>query len=322
MTESKHTLVTGGAGFIGSHLVEGLLKTGYRVRVLDNLTTGHLSNLAPFMDRIEFIQGDIRDLQMVRTAMQGIELVLHQAAVVSVPQTIEDPISSTMVNDLGTLHILEIARQQKVRKVVLASSCAVYGENPTLPKKETMRPEPLSPYALQKRTDEQYARLYTELYDLPTVCLRYFNVYGPRQDPSSPYSGVISIFMTKALNHESPLIYGDGGQSRDFIYVGDIVKANLLALEAKAGSGKVYNVGTGTQTSINALWHNIAQLVPTNVLPQYAPPRTGDIYASCAAYDRARLDLGFAPQFDFSQGIGQTLAWYRRVHKTEQATAT
>ena len=321
MADASNILVTGGAGFIGSHLVEGLLQTGHSVRVLDNLTTGHLSNLSPLLRKIEFIQGDIRDIETVRRAMQGIELVLHQAAVVSVPQTIEDPINSTMVNDLGTLHVLETARQQGVHKVVLASSCAVYGENRTLPKNETMRPEPLSPYALQKLTDEHYARLYTELYDMPTVCLRYFNVYGPRQDPSSPYSGVISIFMTKALNHEPPLIYGNGDQSRDFVYVRDVVRANLLALEAKAASGKVYNIGTGIQTTINTLWRTIAQMVPTDAKPRYGPHRIGDIHASCAACDRARMDLGFEPQFDFSQGIAQTLAWYRRMHATHQAAA-
>ncbi|MBW2392508.1 MAG: NAD-dependent epimerase/dehydratase family protein, partial [Deltaproteobacteria bacterium] len=222
-------LVTGGAGFIGSNLAERLIGDGVQVRVLDNLTTGFLENLKPFLGDIDFKQGDVRDLDTLQEVMVGVEVVFHQAAVVSVPKSVEDPIETAMVNDLGTLHVLEAARRAGVRRVVFASSCAVYGDLPQLPKREDVETRPLSPYAASKLHGETYGYLYNDLYGLETVCLRYFNVYGPKQDPSSPYSGVISIFMDKAGRGELPTIYGDGEQYRDFVYVADVVQANLLA---------------------------------------------------------------------------------------------
>ena len=225
----KKALVTGGAGFIGSHLVDALLSDGCQVVVLDNLSTGRLSNLEHVIDKISFHKGDIRDRETLANAVKDCEVVFHQAAMVSVPRTVEDPLGSAMINEIGTLLVLEAARKHHVKRVVLASSSAVYGDDPDLPKMEKMVVKPLSPYAVQKLTGEYYANIYYDLYGLETSCLRYFNVYGPRQDPSSPYSGVISIFMSRALSQKSPVIYGDGNQYRDFIFVNDVVRANLLA---------------------------------------------------------------------------------------------
>ncbi len=234
----SNALVTGGAGFIGSHLVEALLSAGCKVTVLDNLSTGSLLNLESVMDRITFYKNDIRQLEMLEKAAEGCEVIFHLAAVVAVQQTIRNPVDSAMVNDIGTINVLEAARAKNVRRVVLASSCAVYGDDPRLPKKETMTPRPASPYAVHKLSAEHYARVYFDLFGLETVSLRFFNVYGPRQDPSSPYSGVISIFMAKAASNQVPVIYGDGNQSRDFVYVKDVVKANLLAASMDNLSGK------------------------------------------------------------------------------------
>jgi len=225
----KKVLVTGGAGFIGSHLVDALVSSGCKVTVLDDLSTGRLSNIEHLKDNITFYKGDIRDRETLDTAVKDCDVVFHQAAMVSVPQTVGDPVGSAMVNEMGTLSVLESSRKHNVKRVVLASSSAVYGDDPQLPKRETMVSKPLSPYAVQKLTGEYYARLYNDLYGLETVCLRYFNVYGPKQDPMSPYSGVISIFMSRAVSKEAPVIYGDGKQYRDFIFVNDVVSANLLA---------------------------------------------------------------------------------------------
>jgi UDP-glucose 4-epimerase len=239
-------LVTGGAGFIGSNLAERLIGDGVQVRVLDNLTTGFLENLKPFLGDIDFKQGDVRDLDTLQEVMVGVEVVFHQAAVVSVPKSVEDPIETAMVNDLGTLHVLEAARRAGVRRVVFASSCAVYGDLPQLPKREDVETKPLSPYAASKLHGETHAVLYGDLYGLETVCLRYFNVYGPKQDPTSPYSGVISIFMDRAVRGELPTIFGDGEQYRDFVYVADVVQANLLAAYRDNIAGAIINVGTGS----------------------------------------------------------------------------
>ncbi|QTA89902.1 SDR family oxidoreductase [Desulfonema magnum] len=303
----KNALVTGGAGFIGSHIVDALLARGCAVTVLDNLSTGNLSNLEHVKNQITFYKGDIRDSEILTKAVKGCNVIFHQAAVVSVPQTVEDPVESAMVNDMGTLLVLETARRNNVKRVVLASSCAIYGDDPELPKRETMNPKPFSPYAVQKLTGEFHARLFHDLYKLETVCLRYFNVYGPRQDPSSPYSGVISIFMKKAASKEAPLIYGDGTQYRDFIFVKDVVKANLLAASSDGVSGEKFNIGTGSFVSINQLWKMVCGMSDLDIEPEYRPARAGDIRESVANIDHAKSLLGFEPEYSFEKGLEATL---------------
>lgn len=304
-------LVTGGAGFIGSHLVDALVASGCAVTVLDNLSSGNLDNLEPVMDRIDFVQGDIRDLALLQQVCREKEAVFHQAAVVSVTKTVEDPVGSNQVNDVGTLHVLEAARCNDVRKVVLASSSAVYGDDPQLPKTESMPARPLSPYAVQKRTNEHHAMLYHRLYGLDTTCLRYFNVFGPRQDPSSPYSGVISIFMTCAASGKKPTIYGDGRQTRDFVFVQDVVHANLLAAASDQTAGHLFNIGSSVSTEIHALWRAIADMAGCIENPVFAAPRAGDIVHSLAGIMRARQQLGFAPEISLAQGLRSTYSWYR-----------
>jgi nucleoside-diphosphate-sugar epimerase len=305
-------LVTGGAGFIGSHLVDALVQAGCAVAVLDSLTTGHVENLASVRDRIDFVQGDILDDDALDRCMPGCDVVFHQAAVVSVTQTVQDPVTSARVNDLGTIQVLDAARRHGVRRVVLASSSAVYGDAPQLPKTESMIPAPMSPYAVQKLTNEYYAALYGRLYELEAVCLRYFNVYGPRQDPSSPYSGVISIFMSRALQAQAPVIHGDGNQTRDFVFVGDVVQANLLAATHADAPGRVFNVGTSQSVAINALWQNIAALAGVTVGVQYGNSRMGDILHSLSSIQRAREILGFQPGVRFEEGLRRTFDWYRQ----------
>jgi nucleoside-diphosphate-sugar epimerase len=304
-------LVTGGAGFIGSHLVEALVSGGCRVTVLDNLSSGNESNLKAWAGQLHFINGDIRDRRAVETAVAGCEAVFHLAAVVSVPKTTEDPIGSAEVNEAGSLNVLEAARRAAVRRFVFASSSAVYGDDPNLPKREDMPPKPLTPYAVQKLAVEYYLRVYQSLYGLETVGLRFFNVFGPRQDPSSPYSGVISIFMTRALNGEPPVIYGDGCQSRDFVFVGDVVQALVSAARSPSAPGKVFNVGTGQSVTINGLWETVATLSGTASQPVHGPPRPGDVPHSVSAIDTARADLGFAPGVSFEKGLAMTMDWYR-----------
>jgi len=304
-------LVTGGAGFIGSNLVDALLAAGCRVTVIDNLATGRMENLASNMDRITFIEGDILDDALMARAAEGCEVVFHQAAVVSVPMTVEDPVGSAAVNDLGTVKVLEAARRAGSRRVVLASSSAVYGDDPELPKNEEMAPRPLTPYAVQKLTGEFNARLYNDLYGLETVCLRYFNVFGPRQDPSSPYSGVISIFMSKAIGKAAPAIYGDGGQFRDFVFVRDVVAANLLSATRPGIGGRVFNVGTGKHVTINRLWELVQALGAFEMSPEYGSPRAGDIRESVADIGLAEKLLGFAPSWQFEAGLEKTFSWFK-----------
>jgi UDP-glucose 4-epimerase len=313
----KRALVTGGAGFIGSHIVDALVSDGCQVTVLDNLSTGSDLNLVAVMDQITFYKGDIRDRQMLEKAAQDCDVIFHLAAVVSVPQTIEDPVESASINEIGTLHVLETARKKKIRRVIFSSSCAVYGDAPQLPKKESMPLNPGSPYAVQKRTAEHYMRLGHELYGLETISLRYFNVYGPRQDPSSPYSGVISIFMNKAVGNQSPVIYGDGKQSRDFIYVTDVVTANLLAARSAAASGEIINIGTASSVQINQLWDMVCALVGSTIKPRYQPARPGDIYASVASTVRAKKRLGFKIEYPFEKGLALTYRWYLQQQGAE-----
>lgn len=307
----QKVLITGGAGFIGSHIAEELVHQGCRVTVLDNLSSGHLENLDPVKSSVDFFQGDIQDEQILADVVPGCDVVFHQAAVVSVTKTVTDPVQSTSVNDLGTLKVLEAARRSGVQRVVLASSSAVYGDDPQLPKVESMPPQPLSPYAVQKLTNEYYALLYSKLYGLEVVCLRYFNVYGPRQDPSSPYSGVISIFMTRAKRGAAPTIYGDGRQSRDFVFVKDVVQANILAASHPAAPGQVFNIGTGNSIDINTLWNKIAGLAQCAASPEYADSRPGDIVHSVAGIQKASERLGFCPAVSLDQGLAHTFAWYR-----------
>jgi len=308
----KQALVTGGAGFIGSNLVDGLIQEGYRVKILDDLSTGRIENLDHVMHEVEFTQGDIQDVDVVEKMVKGNDVVFHQAAVVSVPLTVKYPVMSSLVNDIGTLNVLEAARKTKVERVVLASSCAVYGDDPRLPKKEAMAAKPQTPYAVQKYTNELNAAIYTALYGLETVCLRYFNVFGPRQDPSSPYSGVISIFMSKAQQGQPPVIYGDGTQYRDFIFVKDVVSANLLAAKKENIGHATINIGTGSSVTVNTLWSVIASLSQCRAEPRYEQPRTGDIFGSCAHIDKAKKLLGFEPCTTFEDGLKATHAWYRQ----------
>ncbi|MBW2411116.1 MAG: SDR family oxidoreductase [Deltaproteobacteria bacterium] len=321
-SEISHALVTGGAGFIGSHIVEALIAKGCKVTVLDNLSTGSESNLDPVKNNITFLEGDIRDRPVLDKAAQSCDTIFHLAAVVSVPETIEDPVNSALTNDMGTLYVLEAAREKGVRRVVFSSSCAVYGDDPRLPKNEAMNPAPCSPYAVQKLTGEHHVRLGFDLYGLETVSLRYFNVYGPRQDPSSPYSGVISIFMNKAVEDQAPVIFGDGNQSRDFIYVADVVKANLLAATTAPAQGQTINIGTGADTQINRLWEMICALSGSTHRPQHEPSRSGDIYASVADISHAKSLLGFEIDYPFGRGLELTYRWYLSEQKAEDRSQT
>ncbi len=305
-------LVTGGAGFIGSHLVDALLAAGASVVVLDNFYTGREINLAHVADRIRLVRGDIREQSDLDDAMAGCTLVFHLAAVVSVPESVADPLGSASVNDAGTLRVLETARRLGVGRVVLSSSCAVYGDDPELPKRESMTSCPKSPYAVQKLAGEYYARLYWDLYRTETVCLRYFNVYGPRQDPSSPYSGVISIFMDRVVERRAPVIYGDGRQYRDFVFVSDVVAANLSAALAPGAAGGVFNIGTGRFVRIADLWKRIGSLEGLDLPPTFASARDGDIRESVADIRLAREQLGFCPVTDIDQGLALTFDWYKR----------
>ena len=296
-------LVTGGAGFIGSHLVERLVSEGHEVSVLDSFTTGKRQNLDPFRGRITIHENDVRDSAAVDRAVEGCELVFHEAAVVSVPYSVEHPQETHDVNIQGTLNVLLAARKSGVRRVVFASSAAVYGEEPTLPKSETMVPEPISPYGVEKLTAEHYLRTFARLYGVETVALRYFNVFGPRQDPASPYSGVISVFVRRLLSRQPISIFGDGQQSRDFVNVADVVQANLLAAHAPAASGHVYNVARGDRTTLLELATTLGRVVGTAVAPTLAPERAGDIRHSQATIERARRELGYEPRVDLETGL-------------------
>lgn len=302
-------LVTGGAGFIGSHLVEALLEKGCQIAVIDDLSSGHLENLVHIKDQITFIKGDIRDAELIERAASGCDTIFHLAAIVSVPKTVLNPLESAGVNDVGTLLVFETARKMGVRRVIISSSCAVYGDDPQLPKKETMMPRPLSPYAVHKLAGEHYASIYHKLHGIETVALRYFNVYGPRQDPSSPYSGVISIFMSKAIANSPPTIYGDGAQYRDFIFVADVVQANLLAAVSTKAPGRVFNIGSGGFVHVNQLWDKICVLSGSGIEPRYEASRPGDIVESVADIDAARDALEFKPAYSFDQGLKATYKW-------------
>ena len=296
-------LVTGGAGFIGSHLVDRLVARGDQVSVIDSFSTGKRENLTHHGDRITVHEADVRDAAAVDRAIKGCELVFHEAAVVSVPYSVDHPQETHDVNIQGTLNVLLAARKNRVRRVVFASSAAVYGDEPTLPKSESMLPEPIAPYGVEKLTSEHYLRTFARLYDVETVALRYFNVFGPRQDPSSPYSGVISVFVQRLLAGAPVTIFGDGLQSRDFVYVADVVDANLLAGSTKGASGRVYNVARGERTTLLELAAMLGKIMGNETGPTLAAERAGDIRHSHAAIDRARGELAYGPRVALETGL-------------------
>src|SRR4051795_13244136 len=304
-----HYLVTGGAGFIGSHLTEELVRRGHRVRVADSLVTGKRSNL-DHIPGVEFLEGDLADLAFATKAVEGCQFVLHQAAIPSVPRSVQDPITSNIANVDATLNVLVAARDAGVKRLVFAASSSAYGDTPTLPKHEGMPTNPLSPYALQKVVGEQYLQMFTRLYGLETVSIRYFNVFGPRQDPSSPYSGVISVFATALLENRSPRVYGDGEQTRDFTYVANVVDGVLRACEAPKASGEVINVATGGRISLNQLFRTMRDLVGGSVEPTYEAARAGDVRDSQADISKARALLGYEPTVSFEDGLADTIEWY------------
>jgi nucleoside-diphosphate-sugar epimerase len=303
-------LVTGGAGFIGSHIAEELVKRGEWVRVIDNLSTGKRENLQHLMSKIEFIEGDLRDQEATARAVDGVDFVMHQAAIPSVPRSIQDPKGSTENNLNGTLHLLLAARDAGVKRVVYASSSSVYGDSPTLPKSEDFPPAPLSPYAASKLAGEYYCQVFSQVYGLETVCLRYFNVFGPRQDPLSLYAAVIPAFIASALTKKPLVVYGDGEQTRDFSFVANVVQANLLACEADGVVGETLNVGGGTQTSLNQLVKELRAIVTTDLHVEYAEPRPGDVKHSLASVEKAKRLMGYDSVIPFGEGLRRTVEWF------------
>jgi nucleoside-diphosphate-sugar epimerase len=304
-------LVTGGAGFIGSHIVGELVKKGHPVRVVDNFITGKKENISSFLRAIEFIEGDIRDLEVCRQAAEGVDFVLHQAALPSVPRSIEDPLLTNEINITGTLNLLLASRDAKVQKFVFASSSSVYGDNPQLPKKEGIEGIPLSPYAISKRVGEMYCRVFSQVFKLPTVCLRYFNIFGPRQDPFSQYAAAIPNFIIRMVKEESPVIFGDGEQSRDFTYVSNVVEANILASKARGISGEFFNIACGERTTVNSLVENINKVLDKEIKPSYVGMRPGDIKHSFADISKAKKILKYEPSVPFSEGLKNTILWFK-----------
>ncbi|MEJ7826476.1 MAG: SDR family oxidoreductase [Solirubrobacteraceae bacterium] len=315
-------LVTGGAGFIGSQLVERLLQLGQHVRVLDNFSTGHRANLAGFADDIDVVEGDIQSYERVHNAVRGCDAVLHQAALPSVPRSIADPLTSHATNATGTLNVLLAARDEDVRRLVFASSSSVYGAVEGLPKRETMPTMPISPYGTAKLAAESYCRSFHEVYGLETVALRYFNVFGPRQDPNSEYAAVIPKFIAAYAAGRAPTIYGDGEQSRDFTYVDNIVDANLAALDAPGVSGRVFNVACGERITLNHLASELRAEMGVDVEPTHGPARPGDILHSLADVQRAREELGYEPRIGFSEGLRRTLEYFAQGSSATTAGCT
>jgi nucleoside-diphosphate-sugar epimerase len=305
-------LVTGGAGFIGSHIVETLVERGDAVRVLDNLTTGKKENLEAVAGRIEFIEGDIRDPETCARAVKGVDYVLHEAALASVIRSVEDPLLTNAINVTGTLNMLLEARDAGVKSFVLASSSAVYGDDPAMPKVEGREGRLLSPYAVSKLVDEKYAQAFHALYGLNTVALRYFNVFGPRQDPFSQYAAVIPLFITKILGGERPVVYGDGEQSRDFIFVENVVRANIEAAGSASAAGEVLNVACGDGMTVNGLLKAVNEVLGTKIEAVHADPRPGDIKHSTADVRKARRLMDFTPSVSFMDGLRETAAWYKK----------
>ena len=307
-------LVTGGAGFIGSNIVDELIRRNHEVVVLDDLSAGNESNLSSIRNKIDLRIGSITDLATVQSAVKGVDYVVHLAARTSVPRSVKDPLDTNFVNVDGTLNVLVAARDAKVRRLVYAASSAAYGETPTLPKIESMQPEPISPYGVAKYVGELYAQAFGRTYGLENASIRYFNVFGPRQDPSSQYSGVLSRFMLAIIQNEPPVIYGDGEQSRDFTYIDNIVDETLRACDAKDASGKIFNGGTGVRITLNQVIKLLEKITGKKVHPKYDPPRTGDIRDSQADISLARKILGYQPLVQFEEGLRRTWAWYCQAY--------
>jgi UDP-glucose 4-epimerase len=312
------TLVTGGAGFIGSHIAIRLLREGQRVRVLDDLSTGRKENLDAIRAAVpggpfEFVEGDIRSLEKCRSACQGMDFVLHQAALASVPRSIENPADTTAVNVGGLVNVLTAAKENRVRRVVCASSSSVYGDTPTLPKEEGMTPAPLSPYAVSKLAGEYFARVFATTIGLETISLRYFNVFGPRQDPGSQYAAVVPLFATSLRDSKRPRIYGDGEQSRDFTYIDNVVEANLMACTKGTGNGQALNIACGERYTLLALLDSLAKHFGVRAEPEFLPPRIGDVRHSQASIERAKAELGFQPRIGFEEGLERTVEHFRHA---------
>ena len=307
-------LITGIGGFIGSSLARALLARGEKVRGIDNFSTGKRENIAEILDRIDFRQADLLDTNAMREACTGVDFVSHQAAIPSVPKSVLDPLSSNRANVDATVNLLVAARDAKVRRVVYAASSSAYGDTPTLPKHEGMKPDPISPYAVAKLASEQYMISFYRCYGLETVCLRYFNVFGPRQDPSSPYSGVLAKFITQMLRGEQPTLFGDGEQSRDFTYIDNVVEANLLACKAPVAqaAGQVFNVATGRRVTLNETFRALQGLTSYTGTAKYGPERGGDIKHSLADISKAEAALGYKPSVDLEEGLRRTVEWYRK----------
>ncbi|HUT93339.1 MAG TPA: SDR family oxidoreductase [Thermoguttaceae bacterium] len=306
-------LVTGGAGFIGSHIAEALVRRGDKVRVLDNLSTGHLSNLDAIRDRVEFVAGDLLDAPLVAKVVEGVDCIFHEAALASVPRSVEAPLDTNAACVTGTVTLLDAARRAGVRRLVYASSSSVYGDRPASPKRETDVPAPISPYGAAKLAAEYYCRAFTATYGFETASIRYFNVFGPRQDPGSQYSAVIPLFITAILAGKRPVVYGDGGQSRDFTFVANVVHANLLAADAPKASGRAMNAATGGSISLLELLDSLNKALGTDVKPIHEPPRPGDIRDSLAEIALARELLLYEPQVDFQEGLRRSIDYYRQI---------
>jgi len=302
----KKVIVTGGAGFIGSHLTELLLSREYHVIIIDNFSTGKMANIEPLLKsmKVELIQGSITELPLLQNLFQGVDFVFHQAALSSVPRSVENPLSTNKVNITGTLNVLLAARDNNVKKVIYASSSSVYGDTPTLPKREDMVSNPQSPYALTKLVGEYYCRVFHQIYDLPTICLRYFNVYGPRQDSDSQYAAVIPIFIARLSQNKPPTIYGDGKQTRDFTFVKDVIQANIIGAESDACG--VFNIGRGENSTLNDLAKTITDLMGKDLQSEYHPPRVGDVRDSLADISKARA-IGYEPQYSLDKGLRETI---------------
>ncbi len=309
-------LVTGGAGFIGSHLVRGLLAAGAAVRVMDNLSNGSQENLREVRETIDFHEADITNAAACAKAAAGRQVVFHLAALGSVPASVEQPVKYNTVNAGGTLNVLEAARQAGVRRLVYSASSSAYGESPALPKVESMNPAPKSPYAVGKLVGEYYARVYSEVYQLSTVCLRYFNVFGPRQNPNSQYAAVIPAFITSLLNNQRPRIYGDGGQTRDFCHVDNVVYANMLGgISTKPLAGDMVNIACGQNISLNAMLQRMQEVLGTNIQPEYLPGRLGDVRDSLADISAAKTVLNYEPKIYFNAGLEETVRWFKDHHR-------
>jgi nucleoside-diphosphate-sugar epimerase len=310
----SHYLITGIGGFIGSSIARALLARGEKVRGIDNFSTGKRTNIGEILDEIEFDEADILDLAAMRSACAGVDFVFHEAAIPSVPKSVRDPLGSNQANIDGTVNVLVAARDAKVKRVVYAASSSAYGDTPTLPKHEEMKPDPISPYAVAKLASEHYMTSFYRCYGLETVSLRYFNIFGPRQDPSSPYSGVLAKFITSMLRGEQPTIFGDGEQSRDFTYIDNAIAANLLACEAASAkvAGKVFNIATGRRVTLNETFQLLRKLTGYSGEPKYGPERGGDIKHSLADISSAEAALGYKPTVDFEEGLKRTVEWYRQ----------